>query len=83
MMANGGENGHIINVLSLFTTYTSSPCSVTQVSGDSADCLGWDLALIEIPNSTFPIIPSWPCYYILKNPQNILSQQDLKRYNHF
>eukprot|EP00957_Ditylum_brightwellii_P177475 13517885-Ditylum_brightwellii.AAC.1 len=82
-MADGGANGHTINKLSLFITYTSSPCSVTQVSGESADCLGWGLAFMEITHSTFPIIPVLPCYYRSKNPQNTLSQQALKQYNHF
>eukprot|EP00957_Ditylum_brightwellii_P069767 5297838-Ditylum_brightwellii.AAC.1 len=38
---------------------------------------------MEVPNSSVPIIPLWPCYYVSKNPQNTLSQQALKRYNHF
>eukprot|EP00957_Ditylum_brightwellii_P196903 15002128-Ditylum_brightwellii.AAC.1 len=38
---------------------------------------------MEIPNSTFSTIPLWPCYYMPKNPQDTLSQQDLNRYNHF
>eukprot|EP00957_Ditylum_brightwellii_P211079 15365728-Ditylum_brightwellii.AAC.1 len=37
---------------------------------------------MEAPNSCCPIIPLWPSYYIPKNPQNTLSQQTLKRYNH-
>eukprot|EP00957_Ditylum_brightwellii_P088474 6738246-Ditylum_brightwellii.AAC.1 len=79
-MEDRGANGHIINDLSLFTTFTSNPCSVTQVSGDLANCLDWDLDFIEIPHSTFPIIPLWPCYYMPKNSQNSLSQQALKQY---
>eukprot|EP00957_Ditylum_brightwellii_P146256 11135997-Ditylum_brightwellii.AAC.1 len=83
MMADGGVNGHILNDLSLFATYTSNPCAVTQVSGNTADCLGWGLAFMEVPNSFFPITSFWPCYYMPKNPQNTLSQKALKRYNHF
>ena len=83
MMADGGANGHIINDLTLFATYKSNPCAVTQVSGDTTNCLGLGLAFMEIPNTSFPIIPLWPCYYMPKNPQNTLSQQALKRYNHF
>eukprot|EP00957_Ditylum_brightwellii_P208365 15357010-Ditylum_brightwellii.AAC.1 len=82
-MADGGANGHIINDLTLFTTYKSNPCAVAQVSGDTANCLGWGLAFMEVPSSSFPIIPVWLCYYMPKNTQNTLSQQALKRYNHF
>eukprot|EP00957_Ditylum_brightwellii_P149948 11419347-Ditylum_brightwellii.AAC.1 len=83
MMVDGGSNGHIINDLSLFSVYISNPCAVTQVSGDTADCLGWSLAFVEVSNSPLPIIPLWPSYCMPKNPQNILSQQALKGYNHF
>ena len=83
MHADGGANGHIINDLKLFATYKPNPCAVTQVSGDTANCPGWGLAFMAVPNSSFPIIPLWPCYYMPKNPQNTLSQQALKRYNHF
>eukprot|EP00957_Ditylum_brightwellii_P072187 5487481-Ditylum_brightwellii.AAC.1 len=82
-MADGGANGRIINNLSLFTTYTFNLCLVAQGSGDSADCLGWSLAFMEIPHSTYPIILLWPCYYMLKNPQSTLNHQALKGYTHF
>ena len=82
-MADGGANGHILNALSLFATYTCNPCAITQVSVDTADCLGWGLAFMEVPNSPFPIIPLWPCYYMPTNPQHALSQQVLKQYHHF
>eukprot|EP00957_Ditylum_brightwellii_P081848 6226195-Ditylum_brightwellii.AAC.1 len=82
-MADGGANGHIINNLSLFVTYKSNPCAVTQVSGDTAGCLDWGSAFIKVPRSSFPNISLWLCYYMPKNLQNAFSQQALKRYNHF
>eukprot|EP00957_Ditylum_brightwellii_P016674 1253476-Ditylum_brightwellii.AAC.1 len=82
-MADGGANGHIINDLTLFSPYKSNTFAVIQVLGDTTNCLGWGLAFMEVPNSSFPIIPLCPCYYMPKNPQNILSQQALKRYIHF
>eukprot|EP00957_Ditylum_brightwellii_P013222 998056-Ditylum_brightwellii.AAC.1 len=33
-----------------FAKYKSNPCAVTQVSGDTANCLGWGLAFMEAPN---------------------------------
>eukprot|EP00957_Ditylum_brightwellii_P047403 3600588-Ditylum_brightwellii.AAC.2 len=83
MLADGGSNGHIINYLTLSATYKSNPCAVKQVSGDTANCLGWGLVFLEVPNSSFPIIPLWHCYYMPKNSQNTLSQRALKGYNHF
>eukprot|EP00957_Ditylum_brightwellii_P110224 8407619-Ditylum_brightwellii.AAC.1 len=65
-----------------FISYTSNSCSVTQVPGDLADCVGWGLAFMEILHSTFSNIPLWPCYYMPNNPQNTLGQQSLKQYNH-
>eukprot|EP00957_Ditylum_brightwellii_P004755 361748-Ditylum_brightwellii.AAC.1 len=82
MMADRGSNGHILNDLTLLTTYITNPCAVAQISGDTANCLDWGLAFMEVTNSSFPIIPLWPCYYTPKNPQNTLSQQALKRHNH-
>ena len=83
MMADGGANGHIVNDLSLFSSYAARPCQVQQVSGASANCPGWGIVFIQVPDTNFPIIPLWPCYYMPHNPQNTLSQQALKQYNHF
>eukprot|EP00957_Ditylum_brightwellii_P016698 1255788-Ditylum_brightwellii.AAC.1 len=83
MMADGGANGHIVNDLSLFSSYAENPCQVQQVSCASANCPGWGIVFIQVSDTNFPIVPLWPCYYMPYNPQNTLSQQALKQYNHF
>eukprot|EP00957_Ditylum_brightwellii_P193870 14764024-Ditylum_brightwellii.AAC.1 len=68
MMTDGGANGLIFNDLSLLASYIPNKYAVKHVSGDPASCLGWGIVFIETHNSSYPIIPLWPSYYMPKNP---------------
>ena len=43
---------------------------------------GFCLVILKTPETNI-IIPFWPSYYMLQNPQNTISQNSLKHHNKF
>ena len=72
----------MVTDITCFYQYKQQSIPIQQVSGNSAQALGYGLVLVRIPN-TSTIIPLWPTYYMPSNPQNTLSPTAIKHYNKY
>ena len=79
---DGGSNSNLFTDKEHFYIIQPMKSSVTQVWGQSAVCEGIGVVLIQRPKTDI-IIPLYSCYYAPNFPQNTISPNAIKHYNHF
>eukprot|EP00957_Ditylum_brightwellii_P210332 15364853-Ditylum_brightwellii.AAC.1 len=75
---DGSDNGCIFNKLDYFTFFQPTKIKVEQVTGSKEACAGWGCVIVQVPNSSLPLIPLWSAYYMPDNLLHTLSTQALK-----
>ena len=77
---DGGSNSHIFTNKDFFHVMIESTGIITHVTGDPGHYTGICIVLERIGNI---IIPLYPSYLMVDNPQNTISTTAIKQYNEY
>ena len=79
---NVGSNYHVFTNITVFAYIRPVKCNVQILNDRKSPIQVFGLVIIKIPKKTI-IMPLWTSYYMPQNPQNTMSQTELKHYNDF
>ena len=77
-----GSYSRVFTNIPIFTYIIPVKCNVQIINGRKAPEKGFGIVMVYITKTNI-IIPLWPSYYMLQNPQNTISKTALKYYNQF